>query len=414
MADQFKNLLIGIFVIAAVAIVIYLLMFLHPSVGNEGKELRVRFTDIDKVNIGTRVTYGGRPVGEVVGIKEVEFGRKGKADSSGRMYLYELILKVDSNVNVFNTDTVSLRTSGLLGERNIEISPMAPEPDEKLHQVDQEVIYAQETGSVEDALKEMKKVAVKFDSALDALADTLYRIKDEQVIEKITETVENVESITASLNKPKELSDIIKNVHSFTKRINVTMDSVDQLLTSCHKTAEQGQGIIERIERGEGTIGRLLTNEELYLRVNSILSKVETVVDDINHYGLLFQSDKGWQRLRARRLNLLQKLSTPQEFRNYFNDEVNQINTSLSRVYMVLNEIGCNPYCYDMLDNCEFSKVFAELMRRVSMLEEEVRLYNTQIVEVKVHETELGSPPACEQMNNECWYPMNDGCWYPQ
>ena len=45
----------------------------------------------------------------------------------------------------------------------------------------------------------------------------------------------------------------------------------------------------------------------------------------------------------------------------------------------------------------EFTKVFAELMRRVGMLEEEVRMYNAQAVEMQVHQTELGDAPCCMQ-----------------
>ena len=68
------------------------------------------------------------------------------------------------------------------------------------------------------------------------------------------------------------------------------------------------------------------------------MSKAETVLDDMSHYGLLYQNDKRWQRLRARRANLVTRLSEPQEFRNYFNDELNEINTSLSRLSHVIYE----------------------------------------------------------------------------
>ena len=65
MGDQYKNVMIAFFVIAAIAICTFVLMFIHPSIGDEKKILRARFTDIDKINTGTRVTYGGKPVGEV-------------------------------------------------------------------------------------------------------------------------------------------------------------------------------------------------------------------------------------------------------------------------------------------------------------------------------------------------------------
>lgn len=409
MSDQIKNLMIGIFVLVAACIVIFILMFLNPKVGDKGKVLMTRFTNIDKVSLGTRVTYAGKPVGEVVGIKEVEFGREGRKDSSGHIYLYELKLRVDSKVNVFNSDEVSIRTSGLLGEKNVEISPMAPSPNVPLKQIDHEVIYGVETGSVEETFKEFKEAADKFETALDAITDTLNRIKEENIVENLSKVAENIASITDSLNKPSLLTDTLDNIYTLSQkandswtnvdkafnRIDTAGQSVDTAAQRLRQFADEGIGFIKKYSEAEGTFSKLFLKDDLYLRTNSILSKFETIMDDINHYGLLFHSDKGWQRLRARRLNLLQKLSTPQEFRNYFNDEINQISTSISRVSMILDKAATDPCCYDRMQDREFTKVFAELMRRVSMLEEEVRLYNTQVVETQTLQTELEPPQLC-------------------
>jgi phospholipid/cholesterol/gamma-HCH transport system substrate-binding protein len=405
MADQLKNLMIGIFITAAACIVVFILMFLHPRIGDEGKTLHVRFTDIDKVTIGTRVTYGGKPVGEVVGITEIEEGRKGPRDANGRIYLYDLTLRVDSNVDVYNTDEISLRTSGLLGEKNVEITPNASEEGKPIELVGGPPIYAISTGTVEQTFKEFKEVADKFDKVLDLAAVTITKFNDEKIVDKIANTASNIESITGSLNNPKQWTETLANIHSLTEKALETWKSVDITLANINKAAvsaetlmENGHTLVQKANNGEGTLGKLLNNDELYLRVNSIMSKLETTLDDVNHYGLMFHSDKGWQRLRARRMNLMQTLRTPQEFRNYFNDELDQVNTALSRVYMVWNEMGAaDPYCCNMMDNPEYSKVFAELMRRVSMLEEEIRLYNTQVVEVEVHQTELGNPPLCPE-----------------
>jgi len=404
MADPFKNFMIGLFVVTAGAIIIFIILFLHPSIGDNGKLLHVRFTNIDKVNPGTRVTYAGKPVGEVSKIKEVEFGRSGPAATNGEIYLYELTLSVDTTVNVYNTDIIALRTSGLLGEKNVEITPMAPSKGEELIILDKEILFATETGSVEDTFKQIKIVGTRFNTAIDLVSEILENIKKQEIVEKVSQTLSNLESITGSLNQPENLADTLKNVHELSAHVNLlssraldTWTNVDKTVNDFDQMAIHGATITEKVSRGEGTIGKLLVNDELYLRTNSIMSKLETTLDDVNHYGLMFHSDKGWQRLRARRLNLLQTLRTPQEFRNYFNDEIDQINTSLSRVYMVLNEIGSDPYCTNIVENKEFSKVFAELLRRAAMFEEEVRMYNTQLVEVDVHQTELGAPPLCPQ-----------------
>ena len=47
MIDQTKNMMIGLFVIAACAIITFIILFLHPSVGDEGRVLRVRFANVD-------------------------------------------------------------------------------------------------------------------------------------------------------------------------------------------------------------------------------------------------------------------------------------------------------------------------------------------------------------------------------
>jgi len=412
MVDQFKNLMIGIFITAAAAIIIFILMFLHPNIGDKGKTLHARFVDVDKISIGTRVTYAGKPVGEVVAIEEIKDARAGKQDSLNHVYSYDVTLLVDSGINIFTTDQVSARTSGLLGEKNIEITPYAPEKGVALIPIDGTVIYAEETGSVEDTFKEFKTAADKFEMAMDSITDFMKTIKDHKLVDKVTHVVENVDDITTALNKPDQWNDIIINLDHLSKdfsnlmvKANKSWDTVDTTLASVNAAAADGAAVVAKVARGEGTVGRLLESDDLYLRTNSIFSKAETMMDDINHYGLLFQTDKGWQRLRARRMNLLAKLQSPQEFRNYFNDEVNQISTSISRVYSVLDAVENNPCCCNVMQDREFTKVFAELMRRVKMLEEEVRMYNTQAMELTVHQTELGCPPplpCCWETNEYC------------
>ncbi len=401
MADQAKNILIGVFVISACAIITFILLFLHPSVGDEAQMLRVRFSDIDKINIGTRVNFAGKPVGEVAEIHELQSARDERIARNGIVYVYELHLAVDSGVNVYNSDEVAIRTSGLLGEKSVVITPMAPKPGQKLRVVNDEIIYADETGSVEDTFKEVSEVADKIEIALDALTENLNEITKQRIWKKIGKTSQNLAEITTSLNSPEDWETILKNMRELTDNALASWDKVDQALTDIQKTmvdargmVEDGREILGKIKDGEGTIGKLLVGDETYLRLNSLLSKGETTMNDINHYGILFHLDKGWQRMRARRLNLMNTLSTPQEFRNYFNDEVDQISTSLSRVSMLLGKTDAKCPREVLIEDAEFSKVYAELMRRVGQLDEEIKMYNQQVVDAAVKTTELVTPRA--------------------
>ncbi len=381
--------MIGLFVLAAITIVVFILLFIHPNVGDEGKTLHVRFSNIDKVNIGTRVSFAGKPVGEVVDIIETLDKSNPRPSTDGQVYAYELTLAVDSSVNVYNTDEISLRTSGLLGEKSINITPLPPKPGTALTLINDKIIYADETGSVEDAFKEIKSLSDKFNSALNAVIDSLDDIKKNNMWEKIAGTFANLEDISGAVNKPEELSLIIDNFSTLSNNIVDSWATIDEAIENVALMTDNGKLIIEDVRNGKGTVGKIVMSDDLYLRLNAVMNKAQITMNDINHYGLLFHLDKNWQRLRARRLNLLQKLACPQEFRNYFNDEIDQITTSLSRVYMVLNKK--NPYarCPNVIKDVEFVKVFSELMRRVEDVEEQLHMYNIQLQEPNVYETEL-------------------------
>lgn len=361
--------MIGIFVASAFAIVVYIFLFLHPTLGDEGQRIRVRFTDIDKINIGTRVTFAGKPVGEVIEIIPLEDVRTGRTEYRGDVYVYELILSIDSGLKIYNSDVISARTSGLLGEKSISIDPQPPKAGQKLIIVNKDILYAENVGSVEETFREFKEVADKFDTALDSFTDTLHEIREKKIWDNIADTVENLSLITGDFYE--------------------SWPTIEKAIENLGNTVSNTNDITLNIREGKGTLGELLSREDMYLRLTSLLSKGETVMDDINHYGILFHLDKGWQRLRARRMNMLQKLCTPQQFRNFFNDEIDMISTSLARVAMVMEMSNEYPMCPYIIETCEFQKVFAELLRRVEGMEEALKMYNIQLMECEVKQTEV-------------------------
>ena len=393
MAASIKNILIGVFVLTAIGIIIFMLLFLHPSVGDNAKTLRVRFTDIDKVNIGTRVTYAGKPMGEVVEINEIADSRTSRKSVHGNIYVYELVLKVDSGVDVFNTDNVILRTSGLLGERNIEINPRPLKPGQQLKNVENQILYAEETATVEDTMKQIELLSKKFDVVLNDVHHLFGEIQKHEVVAKISHTIDNIFDISATLNQPDKWNQFVNNLHNFSTNIDTLSVNAKESLSSLDlaindfQTAgknaitftENANEIINQTKLGKGTLGQLFVEDGLYLRLKSILHKGENVMDDINNYGMLFHLNKRWQRIQARRLHLLEKLNNPNEFTKFFNQELDQISASLSRVSVVLNESECYPP--DLLGNCQFTTRFSELLQRVENMEESLKLYNEQIVE---------------------------------
>lgn len=408
MSASIKNILIGLFVLFAVGIIVFMLLFLHPSVGDNAKTLRVRFTDIDKVNTGTRVTYAGRPVGEVMSIHEIPEARTSRLNQNGEVYVYELILKVDSAVDVYNTDNISLRTSGLLGERNIEIDPQPLKQGEKLVRVEDNIIFASSTSSMESTLKQFEELSNKFGTVLDDFHRMMLSIEEHKIVNNISHSVDNVVEITDSLNQPAVWKTTLDNMIAFSEHINRSMTTVDdslrniyritdkantewsssfdQTLQEFNKTAtnarifsEKADELMENTRSGNGTVGQLLVGNDLYLRLKSLLFKGSTIMDDMSTYGILYHLDKKWQRVRANRMRLLQRLSSPAEFERYFASEMDRITTSLSRVTLLLND--SDSYPQSLMDNPCFTQRFGDLLQKVEVMEEALKMYNEQVVD---------------------------------
>ena len=138
--------------------------------------------------------------------------------------------------------------------------------------------------------------------------------------------------------------------------------------------------VIDNVVLEKGTLGKLFASNDTYLRITAILSKLDTMMNDVNHYGLLFNLNKEWQRTRLKQATILNALNTPQNFRNYFNKEVDLINTSMSRLSMLIDRARNSPEREKIFETRLFQKDFAELLRCSQALYDNLKLYNEELM----------------------------------
>ncbi len=395
MGNQVKNLLIGIFIIAACSLLIGIVMFLKPSVGNNEKTLYVRFANINKINIGTRVTYAGKPIGQVVAIDQIHDPRKQPADTLGRYYFYQLTLKVDSTVVVYNTDEVSLQTSGLLGEKSIAIIPKRPPKGITPKLITNQPIYASSVDPIENAFIELSTVAKKMEETLDEVNKWIKENGDLVAcsVKSFGDAMRQIDIAVCDFNEKR----VIDEIHATASSMRETITKIQQVIcdmdkqgtftnfAATMKNMKKTTRSIELVSRdladGKGTLGKLLKFDDLYLRFTAIMSKIDTLMDDINQYGLLFSSSKAWQREHVKRASLMNALNTPQSFKSYFQTEVGLVNSSMTRISMLIDKAEQTPIKDQILQDDTFKEDFAELMRKADELSENLRLYNQQLQE---------------------------------
>lgn len=400
MTDRVKNILIGLFVAGAMSIMVFLVLFLKPSVGDGKKTMQVRFTNIAGISVGTRVTFAGKPIGEVIQIRELPKARD-EADIHGRIYMYELTLKLDSGVDVYSNDEIAIKTTGLMGEKSIAILPKASTPEKPAHLVQDEIVYANSTDALEHTFNQVAHTAYQLETAVQridswfnsnqmAITQALHSFDGAMgQIGGVLGAVDHVKLIPALkdsiglLNENMHLLKMSIQDDQLLHKVASLADSADQAIT--HWNTEGGQMLshLNQISRdiasGSGTVGRFLVSDDFYLRLASLMNKGEALMNDVNHYGLLFQYNKQWQKARTRKANQLKALQTPQEFRNYFEGEVDSMTTSIGRLSELMDRAGTEER-NRILQSEAFKRNFAHLMRQVQGLTDSLKLYNEGLI----------------------------------
>jgi len=395
MGEKQKNLLIGIFVLAACFLIVSIILFLKPSVGDGEKTLYVRFSNVNKITVGTRVTYAGRPVGEVVSIDEIYQAREQPVDILGRYYFYQLVLKVDSSVQVYNTDEISIQTSGLLGEKSVAIIPKKPPKGVVPKLITNQPVYANSVEPLENTIQQLGELADKMDVTIDEVTKWIQKngsvVADS--IKHFGDAMSSADVLMKKVDQQQLIEEIKETSHQFTKTIESIQETIDELkqgevftnitkiMNNLDSTTLSVSKITKDVAEGRGTIGKIVASDEMYLRITALMSKIDTLMNDINHYGILFNLNKGWQRVRTKRATLLESLQTPESFKNYFENEIDQINMAMSRISMLLERAEESPAKDKIMQSNVFKNDFAELMREVDGLSDNLRLYNEQLME---------------------------------
>ncbi|MES2344792.1 MAG: MlaD family protein [Chlamydiota bacterium] len=388
MREQIKNMLVGVFVLGACALLVSLIMFLKPNVGDGKQTIYVRFTNINNINVGTRVLFAGKAVGEVEAIEVIKDAREQKTDSQNQVYYYQLTLEIDSSVKVYTTDQISLETSGLLGEKSVSIIPRKPPKGITPKLITTQPAYGNSIDPIQSAFHELSTLASTMEGTFDEVTLWIQRYGQTVgcAIESAGDMMKELHKTIACANE----MDIIGDIKITTTNLAATMQQVHSAMTELRdkKVFSNIASVVDNINtttsdivNGKGALGKIIASPDLYLKVTDIMNKANTLMNDINHYGILFHLNKNWQRIRLQRANLLNTLNTPESFKNYFETEVDQINTSMERISELVHKAEQSPRKEKIMQSDPFKKDFAELMRRADELSENLKLFNESLTE---------------------------------
>jgi phospholipid/cholesterol/gamma-HCH transport system substrate-binding protein len=310
------ELTVGIFAIIVLAI----LSFITFRVGEftwgkkKGYRVYVIFEDTAGLYEDTDVKIAGVNSGVVEKIKLVE----GKAHVTVRM---------NPEVKLYSDAEAFIRATGLLGDKYLEIKAGSVwQPEIKDGGT---ITRSHEIVDVDAMMKNISKVSTK-------LMEFIAELSDPEVKEALRETVINLHELTANMNtlvtdnrdkfkvivaKLESLTTTLDEIAENNKgRINTTMANLEELTgalkedmpvmvtnlregaeglkelmdktgpdiasltNSARATMDSINTITEKINKGEGTVGKLVTDEELYDSLTKAAKGVDKTINRIERF----------------------------------------------------------------------------------------------------------------------------------
>ena len=305
--------------------VMFILTFMTFKVGGldwlkkEGFIVYVDFRDIAGLDEKTKVKVAGVDAGV---IEKIEL-REGIA---------KLTLRIRKDVHIYSNAVASIKAAGLLGDKYLEINTGSQFPQLKNGDTIGHVI---ELVDIDDMLRRLSKVSDNIsdlagslneafgpEESKNALKKSVLTLGDitsnlNQTIvandRKMRNVLDNISNLTASLSEfvdknkepltatisnMKDLTGKVKSdapelIASLNKAARDLKDLVEENKSAVKSTVQSFGHITEQIDKGEGTLGKLVKDEKLYNSINSAAERLDKTLGAIDRFKtfITFQAD---------------------------------------------------------------------------------------------------------------------------
>ena len=332
----------------------------------------------------SRITIAGIPVGTIDGIR-LENG-KARVD-----------VKVSNDLALYENGTAGKKSASLLGEAIIVLTPGTPDR-RKLHDGD-EISNIVEQASTDQIISEVKEIADSINAVAKQLAKSigseqggsnikliLQNLADatdglnkaiRENREIINETLKNINHITRTADP--ELASILENVRVVTEDMRQLMATqqaggqpaggVRDTLEHVNKSAKELESalghidsIAGRVDRGEGTIGRLSKDETLINEVQGVaegvndyvgsIQRLQTIVGLRADYNFLANTVKNYVEIRLQpredKYYVIELINDPRGLTSFTQTDVDTTNPQLPAHYRTITTTTTDAFRFSL------------------------------------------------------------------
>lgn len=284
-----KEVKTAILVLTGIALLIFGINYLRGE--NILGSSRVYYAEYDNVEglvNSTPVTINGLNVGKVM---DITF----KEDGSGKLIVK---LLVENDYQFSKNSTAELYEAGLIGGKAVAIIPAFDNAE-----IAKDGGFLQ--GSVKAGLSELVNQKLsplqdKIEGAMgsaDRLLINLNDVLDEKTksnlknsIAALTTTIESFKGTSNSLNRlmknnEEKIEAILTNAETATSDLtkmtgSLSKSDLGQTVKNLELTLKNFDAILTNLENGEGTMGKLLTDDDLYDNLEGATKELESLLND--------------------------------------------------------------------------------------------------------------------------------------
>lgn len=271
---------VGVFTIVGLCATAYLFFVLSPSLldSQDSNSYYTILKDASGILPKTHVKTNGVTVGKVESVQ---------LDISTTKVLF----KVNSNVKIPVGSTLDIRTVGLLGDKFIEI---LRSEDSSLGYIENNGLIPRAVGGAD--LNALMDIAGDIAKDIKQITSTLSKVLGGDLGEdRVANIIDNIEGLTANARlmleeNRRDVKELVLNLRETSAALKEITDSenrdrFERILSSFDSSMDDVKGatrrinlITEKVEKGEGTIGRLINDDKTLVELQGALEDIRRVI----------------------------------------------------------------------------------------------------------------------------------------
>ena len=283
-----RELKTGIIVIGGILLFIMGFSYLKSTpIFDNSKTLYAVYSNVGGLQSGTTVSINGFSVGKVNDIKFL--------DEKGNLLV---TFTVGNDFNFSKNSVVELYDTGIIGGKGLQIKPKFDATG--VAQSGDTLQTETRPGITDLAQQKLTPLVRKFESAISGADSVLVNVNsvlDTNTKKELKEVIEGLNTLLTSLNgsaaslntvlegNKENLNNSFKNFDVLTANFAKLSDSLNnaglgRTLASLESTMASLDQVTQKIENGNGTLGLLMNDKELYSNLNNASKELDLLLQD--------------------------------------------------------------------------------------------------------------------------------------